>query len=219
LDISAESAPAKVNLFLHVTGKRADGYHLLDSLAVFAAIEDEIAFAPADRLTFIPSPGPFAPSLAAEADKPGAARRPGPGGGIRYRATGALTLRKRIRVASGIGGGSADAAAALRLLNRAWRLRLDEEALTRIALGLGADVPVCLRNRASRMGGGRRPSGHGAIVTRPWAAVGQPGHPTFDRIGVRARAGGFSPEARLPAGWGDAAAMAALAVGADERPR
>src|SRR5580704_13097539 len=113
----AEDARAQVNLFLHVTGKRADGYHLLDSLAVFAGIADRITFAPSETLTLAVA-GPFASSLANEPDNLvlRAARALAAECGIRP--SGALTLHKRIPVASGIGGGSADAAAALRLLCR-----------------------------------------------------------------------------------------------------
>jgi len=201
----AELAYAKVNLFLHVTGKRADGYHLLDSLAVFAGVADRIEFAPSDTLTLAVT-GPFGPELAAEPDNLvlRAARMLAAASGVSP--AGALTLDKRIPVASGIGGGSADAAATLRLLCRVWRVTPD--SLDRIAVDLGADVPVCLRNRPFRM------RGVGEILT-PAPSLPEcglvlinPGVPLATVSVFRARSGDYSPEATLPAGWGTAAAMA-----------
>ena len=111
VELRSESAPAKVNLFLHVTGRRADGYHLLDSVAVFAGLADRIVFEPSDTLSLTIA-GPFAPDLSAEPDNLvlRAARILAAESGIHL--AGALGLDKRIPVASGIGGGSADAAAA-----------------------------------------------------------------------------------------------------------
>src|SRR6185437_12924671 len=104
-----EHAPAKINLFLRVTGRRPDGYHLLDSVAVFAGIADRIGFAPSASLSLTIT-GPFASALAAEPDNLvlRAARMLAAEAGVQP--AGALTLRKEIPVASGIGGGSADAA-------------------------------------------------------------------------------------------------------------
>jgi 4-diphosphocytidyl-2-C-methyl-D-erythritol kinase len=140
-----ERAYAKVNLTLHVTGQRDDGYHLLDSLVVFAGIYDEICVEPADDLS-LEICGPYAAGLAAEADNLvlRAARLLAPSRGA------AIRLTKNLPVASGIGGGSADAAAALRALARLWGVDLPDMA--KVA-GLGADVPVCLASRAVRMRG------------------------------------------------------------------
>jgi 4-diphosphocytidyl-2-C-methyl-D-erythritol kinase len=203
----AEAAPAKINLFLHVTGRRADGYHLLDSLAVFAEIADRIAFAPSDTLS-LDIAGPFAASLVAEPDNLvlRAARVLAAETGIRPK--GALCLDKQIPIASGIGGGSADAAAALRLLCRVWRLNPSDAVLDRIAAGLGADVSVCLRSQPLRM------RGVGEILT-PAPALPQcglllvnPGIPLATVSVFRARSGGLSREAALPAGWETAHEMA-----------
>jgi 4-diphosphocytidyl-2-C-methyl-D-erythritol kinase len=137
-----EFAPAKVNLCLHVTGRRADGYHLLDSLVVFAAVGDRITVAPAGDLTLAIT-GPQAANLPVADDnlvlRAARAFRAGQGATI--------TLEKHLPVASGIGGGSADAAAALRALARLWQRPLPD------ALSLGADVPVCLSGRPARMQG------------------------------------------------------------------
>jgi len=134
-----EFAPAKINLHLHVTGRRDDGYHLLDSLVVFAGVGEWLTVAPADDLSLTIT-GPFAAGLAAEPDNLvlRAARALADLAGIRP--TGALMLEKNLPVASGVGGGSADAAAALRLLSRFWGVSL---ALDALAPRLGADVPVC----------------------------------------------------------------------------
>jgi len=116
-----EHAPAKINLHLHVVGRRTDGYHLLDSLVVFAGIGDQLTVSPAEDLSLSVT-GPFAAGLEAEADNLvlRAARALATKAGVK--ATGALVLQKNLPVASGIGGGSADAAAALRLLCRFWGL-------------------------------------------------------------------------------------------------
>jgi 4-diphosphocytidyl-2-C-methyl-D-erythritol kinase len=203
-----ESAPAKVNLFLHVIGKRADGYHLLDSLVVFAGIADRITFVPSDTLTLAVI-GPFAASLSAGPDNlvVRAAHVLAAESGIPP--TGALTLEKHIPVASGIGGGSADAAAALRLLQRAWRLNPDESTMDRIAAGLGADVPVCLRNQPLRMRGiGEKLTPSPGLPPCGLLLV-NPGEPLSTASVFRARDQGFSEEVTLPDGWCDPGSMAA----------
>ncbi len=140
---SPGAASAKVNLFLHVGEKRADGFHPLQSLAVFTELGDRLTAEAAGELS-LALDGPFASALPAGSDNlvlraarallEKAARQ-----------TGArLTLTKNLPVASGIGGGSADAAAALRLLNGFWNLNLDEATLRGIAVSLGSDIPVCL---------------------------------------------------------------------------
>lgn len=137
-------ARAKVNLTLHVTGRRADGYRLLDSLVVFPEIGDEVRVKAAQTLS-LSIEGQFANLLESEPDNLvlQAARLLGPGRGA------AIGLKKNLPVASGIGGGSADAAAALRGLSRLWDIPLAViDALT-----LGADVPVCQASHTSRMQG------------------------------------------------------------------
>jgi 4-diphosphocytidyl-2-C-methyl-D-erythritol kinase len=207
----AEDARAKVNLFLHVTGKRADGYHLLDSLAVFAGIADRITFAPSETLTLAVT-GPFASSLANEPDNLvlRAARALAAECGIRP--SGALTLHKHIPVASGIGGGSADAAGALRLLCRAWRVTPAAAALERIALVLGADVPVCLRDRPAQMRGVGEHLTPAPSFPDCGLVLVNPGVPLSTVAVFRARASahdGYSSPVALPEGWNTAEQMAA----------
>jgi 4-diphosphocytidyl-2-C-methyl-D-erythritol kinase len=207
-ELDAELAPAKVNLFLHVTGKRPDGYHLLDSLAVFPRIADRIVVARAENLSLTVT-GPFAPSLAAEPDNLvlRAARALAAETGVRP--VGALRLDKRIPVASGIGGGSADAAATLRLLCRSWRLQPTDTVLERIAAGLGADVSVCLRNRPTRMRGLGEVLTPAPALPRCGMVLVNPGIPLATSSVFRARSGRFSGEAVLPDGWATAEEMAA----------
>jgi 4-diphosphocytidyl-2-C-methyl-D-erythritol kinase len=145
-DVGAEPAPAKINLCLHVTGRRDDGYHLLSSLVAFADLHDTLVYAP-DRALRLTLAGPQAGSLSAEPDNLvlRAARALAAAHGIEP--TGRLTLIKRLPVASGIGGGSADAAAAIRLLTRMWRLDPPVREIADLVLGLGADVPMCLTGR------------------------------------------------------------------------
>ncbi|MFT8808046.1 4-(cytidine 5'-diphospho)-2-C-methyl-D-erythritol kinase [Gluconobacter sp.] len=150
------SAHAKINLFLHITGRRDDGYHLLDSLAVFAGAADRVTLAGLSEAMSLTINGPFGQGL--EAD----------GHNLVLRAARALQaqsgttvdgltdsfrleLEKNLPVSSGIGGGSADAAATLRLLAQEWDV--DQEALFPIAAKLGADVPVCVAQRPTRMQG------------------------------------------------------------------
>ena len=151
-----QQAPAKVNLFLHVTGKRDDGYHLLESLVCFTASGDVVSGEVRDDGTITLSiTGPMAANLALEDTSDNlvmrAARMIQAESGTTQGAD--LILDKRLPIASGIGGGSADAAAAIRLLCEMWKLDLDEDTLSRIALTLGADVPVCLHGRTCLMSG------------------------------------------------------------------
>jgi 4-diphosphocytidyl-2-C-methyl-D-erythritol kinase len=134
-----ETAPAKVNLYLHLRGRRADGYHNLDSLAVFPAIADRLTGGPGQGLS-LEIDGPFGAGLTTEPDNLilRAARALAGAHGLPPDA--ALRLEKHLPVASGIGGGSSDAAATLRLLSRLWGVAIPDG----LALTLGADVPVCL---------------------------------------------------------------------------
>lgn len=145
-------APAKLNLYLHVGPPLADGRHPLDSLAAFADIGDTVIASASDRLDLAVD-GPFADTLGADPDNLvlRAARALATTDGRPPQA--ALRLTKRLPVASGIGGGSADAAAALRALNRLWGLGRTDADLEAIAAPLGADVPVCVAGRAALMSG------------------------------------------------------------------
>jgi len=140
-------APAKINLFLHVGAPGADGYHPLCSLMAFADVGDAVTASPAEALQ-LNVVGPFAAGLAAEDDNLvlravkallGALRRPV--------APLALALDKQLPVASGLGGGSSDAGATLRLLRDLWALPIDDDGLEALAASLGADGAACLWGR------------------------------------------------------------------------
>jgi 4-diphosphocytidyl-2-C-methyl-D-erythritol kinase len=200
-------APAKINLYLHVVGRRPDGYHLLDSLVVFAEIGDVVTVEPAATLS-MRIDGPFAGKLAADDDNLvlRAAR------GLRD-LTGAaegarITLTKNLPVASGIGGGSADAAATLRALSALWAVSPDRAALAQLALRLGADVPVCLDGKPSFIGGiGEEIASAGAVPQAHLLLV-NPGVATPTPAVFRARNAGFSQPARWIAPPGDVHALA-----------
>jgi 4-diphosphocytidyl-2-C-methyl-D-erythritol kinase len=148
----AEKAPAKVNLTLRVLGRRADGYHDIESLVAFAGVGDALTFKPGDDLALTvggptgDAAGDVADNLVLKASRALAERV----AGVRL---GRFTLSKRLPVAAGLGGGSADAAAALRLLARANALAPDDPRLMQAARATGADVPVCLDPRPRRMRG------------------------------------------------------------------
>jgi len=200
---AAEAAPAKLNLALHVTGRRGDGYHTLDSLAVFASLADTLAAAPAPGLTLAVR-GPFAD--ASGADAANLVLRAAHALGRPQGAGAALTLEKRIPVAAGLGGGSADAAAALRLLARFWRLAPAPVAL---ALDLGADIPVCLASAPARMRGiGEILSPVPPLPRDLGLVLANPRVPLATAAVFAARQGAFDPPIDLPAVWPDAAALA-----------
>ncbi len=206
---TAERAPAKVNLYLRVVGQRPDGYHLLDSLVAFPAAADRVTAAPAEQGLSLALDGPQAGALAAEPDNLvlRAARALAAAAGLP--ALAALRLTKNLPVASGIGGGSADAAAALRALSILWGLHWPAERLRGIAAELGADVPVCVESRPARMGG----IGEVLLPAPALPACGMvlvnPGLPLATPAVFRARTGAFSPPAEMPAAFADAAALAA----------
>ena len=200
-------APAKLNLYLHITGRRDDGYHTLDSLIVFAGVGDRVTVSPAHDLG-LELTGPFAPALADDPDNLvlRAARLLARAGGVEPRA--AITLEKNLPVAAGLGGGSADAAAALRALATLWKLAPTADDLAALALDLGADVPVCLAGQAAFVGGiGENltpppslPPVHGVLVN--------PGAALSTAAVFSERAGAFTGPGRFTGAPADGAALA-----------
>ena len=163
----SDLAPAKINLTLRIVGRRADGYHELESLVVFADL--------ADRLTLIPEPetslevtGPFAAACGATNDNLVLKAVRKFSAGISGLKAGRFHLEKNLPVAAGMGGGSSDAAAALRLLARANGIALDDPRLAEAAVAVGADVPVCVKPRARIM------RGIGEILSAPFALPALP---------------------------------------------
>ena len=175
-----ETARAKINVTLRVTGRRADGYHELESLVVFADIADTLTLEPAGHAS-LDVTGPFGDAVGAAADN------------LILRAFQALTalvpgltgghfhLDKHIPVAGGVGGGSADAAAALRLLARLNGLSIDDARLMTAALRTGADVPVCFVSRACVM------TGIGERLSPPLQVPELPALLVNPRVGVATR--------------------------------
>lgn len=152
-----EKAPAKVNLTLHVCGRRDDGYHDLESLVVFAGVHDLLTLHPQSALSIQVS-GPTAGAAGPDDHNSvlkAARALTSRVDGLR---TGAFHLLKRLPAAAGVGGGSSDAAAAFRLLARLNAIPLDDPRIVAAAQETGSDVPVCLAPRARMM------SGRGEIV-------------------------------------------------------
>jgi 4-diphosphocytidyl-2-C-methyl-D-erythritol kinase len=194
-----ELAPAKLNLSLEVLGRRPDGYHELATVFQTVGLCDELSFQPAEELAFEVDD----PTLATEQNLVvRAARRLQETSGRQLGAR--ITLRKRIPIAAGVGGGSADAAAALRGLRRLWRLPIDDAALAGVAAGLGADVPFLLG------GGTALARGIGERIeplpplTGWWAVLYAPRYDVADKT-VRAY------RALRPTDFSDGAATLALA--------
>ncbi len=184
-----ERAPAKINLTLLVKGRRLDGYHELASLVAFTGAGDLVRLAPGPALS-LDVDGPTAAAagdmdgnLVTKAAREFAARTPGA-------VLGAFHLTKRLPVAAGVGGGSSDAAAALRLLARANDIPLDDPRLLEAARNIGSDVPVCLDARARAMLGAGETLGPPlklpplfAVLVNPGVAVATPA--VFARMGLK----------------------------------
>lgn len=142
-------AYAKVNLYLHITGK-SKNYHLLDSMVVFADIHDVVEVEPAESIKVIVK-GDYADMVPADNSVLKAAEHLHEQFNIKNGAQ--ITLQKNLPAGAGIGGGSADAAAAVKLLTRLWKINVSPEEMTKIALSLGADVPACLESTSLYMSG------------------------------------------------------------------
>jgi 4-diphosphocytidyl-2-C-methyl-D-erythritol kinase len=205
-----ELAPAKINLALHILGRRPDGYHDLDSIVAFADVADRLSLEPADG-TSLDIIGPFsagldagegnlvlqAHRLLAEHAKLRGAALPE----FRFR------LEKNLPVAAGIGGGSADAAAALRLMMRFSGITAEANELNALALKLGADVPVCLSGKSCRMRGlGEQletialPDWKALVLVNPRIASSTVG--VFGKLGLLAGQTHGSPlEPKSPGTW------------------
>jgi 4-diphosphocytidyl-2-C-methyl-D-erythritol kinase len=204
------AAPAKLNLYLHVLGRREDGYHLLDSLVAFADVGDVVTARPAAKLSLAVE-GPFAPALAGDTT-----------GNLVWRAAMmlaerasrspavAITLQKNLPVASGIGGGSSDAAATLMALAELWDLDLLASRFAGLAASLGADVPVCLYGRAAWLGGIGEALAPAPALPPVSVVLANPGVAVATPAVFKARRGAFSAAARVETSPPDAMALADL---------
>ena len=170
-----EIAPAKINLYLHIGPTRADGLHDLASDFVFAEDGDRLMAQPAQDLS-LEIKGPFAPALAGEPVESNliwkAAEALRIATGVQKGAH--LVLDKRLPVAAGVGGGSADAAAALRALVRLWGIEIKPAALNEIAFRLGADVPACLQRAPISVTGAGENLGRGPCLPPLWVCLVNP---------------------------------------------
>jgi len=225
-DTTRTRAWAKVNLTLHVTGRRPDGYHLLDSLIVFAGVGDEIEIAPAPDLTLTVD-GPFAKALSgATTPRAGAGAPPAnlvmaAAECLRARfgvtAGAALRLHKHLPVAAGIGGGSADAAATLKGLVRLWGLNAADAEVAGLGATLGADVPVCLAGGACFVGGIGECVDPAPPLPPAWLVLVNPGVPLSTAAVFAARRGAYSKGIRWRHPISDPHALAArLAEGGND---
>ena len=181
-------APAKINLTLHVVGRRADGYHALESLVAFARAADRVGLAPGPGLSLtVEGPtaalaGPEADNLVLKAARLLAER-------VEDLRLGAFLLMKRLPVAAGLGGGSADAAAALRLIARLNKLSLGDPRLLEAARLTGSDVPVCLEPLARTLRGAGEEIGPRVFLPPLHCVLVNPGVPmptpkVFEKLGL-----------------------------------
>jgi len=211
-------APAKINLTLQVGRPRADGLHPLQSVVMFADVGD-IVEATADEGLALRITGEFGDELSASYDNLviRAAHALAAEAGIA--ANAALVLEKDLPIASGIGGGSADAAATLRALNELWQIGFDAERLQKVARTLGADVPVCLGGRTAYMTGAgetwselRAPS-FAAVLVNPLTPVATPDvYRQFDAMNL-----GVAFKEHEAPDWADAeAALAQIAAAGND---
>jgi len=193
--VICEFAPAKINLFLHVGRRCDDGFHLLQSLVAFADVGDTIAVEPARTVSLVIE-GPFARALAPEHDNiilrtvQAASAKSGIDRGVR------IALTKNLPVAAGIGGGSADAAATLRCLQRLWGVTKQQTG--ELAESLGADVPVCLVSSPAWMEGRGERVSPASVLPPVFLLLVNPGiaiqtATVFGALGVRRGVEGTKP--------------------------
>lgn len=193
-------AAAKLNLYLHVLGRREDGYHLLDSLVTFATAHDlvEVESTPYFSLSLH---GPYSMGLLMEDTDSNLVTKAvkGLAAALGRKPHVTVKLTKNLPLASGIGGGSADAGAALRALCALWDVPVDAPVVTELAARLGADVPACLDCRTAYFGGtGTDLSPAPDLPDDCWIVLVNPNVAVPTPAVFKARSGDFSAPARLP---------------------
>lgn len=203
------AAPAKVNLYLHVTGRRADGYHEIDSLVAFVDIHDRVRVGPGPELRLEVS-GPFAHVVPGGADNLvwRAAAWLRETAGVTLGAC--ISLIKSLPVAAGLGGGSADAAAVIRALTALWRVADETPDPLGLAASLGADVPVCLFGRPALVSGIGDRLVPAPVLPACQLVLANPGVPVSTREVYRGLSEPVSSPAPFVAALGDARDLAAL---------
>ncbi len=215
-------APAKINLTLHVLGRRAsDGYHELQSLVVFAGVGDHLTLEPGDALSLAVE-GPTADAAGAGPDNLVLRAARNLQERVQGLRVGAFRLLKYLPVAAGVGGGSSDAAAALRLLARENGIALDDPRLIEAARATGADVPVCVEAKARMMSGVGEELGRildfapiPAVLVNPRVAVET--RPVFAKLGLKpGDSYGFGKHPQIETGMNSDALIAALKKGRND---
>ena len=216
-----ERAPAKINLTLHVVCRRADGYHELESLVAFTGVADALTLTPDDALALAVE-GPTGAASGAIDDNLVIKAARALGERMTGVNAGAFALTKRLPVAAGVGGGSSDAAAALRLLARHNAIALDDPRLMAAARAVGADVPVCVEARARMMRGVGEQLGSPLKLPPLFAVLVNPGvavetRAVFARMGLRAgEASGFGKHPDIVDGMSFDALLTALRKGRND---
>ena len=205
------AAAAKLNLYLHVLARRADGRHSLDSLVAFAGVCDTVtvtatdANAPSLRIT-----GPMAKRTPAGPDNLVLRAASELAGRVGCQPGAGISLVKRLPVAAGLGGGSSDAAACLRALAALWGLDSDDARVADVARGLGSDVPVCLFARTAYLGGAGEIVEAAPRMPPVWLVLANPGSAVSTAAVYGALSGPFSAPARLERAPRDAAELARM---------
>lgn len=202
-------APARINLYLHITGRRADSYHEMDSLIVFSELGDTLSVGSATGLT-LELDGPVGETLSAHKDNSvlRAARMLADAANVPCNA--AITLTKRLPLSSGLGGSSADAAATLKALSTLWGIGDGDVDLIEIAMKLGVDVPVCLSNGPAFVGGTGEEVEPAPALPSAGLLLVNPGVALAMSSVYGARRGGFSPSARFDEAPKDIGALVSL---------
>ena len=214
-------APAKINLTLHVEGRRDDGYHELQSLVAFAGVCDHLTLTPGDALSLTVT-GPTAQAAGDGADNLVLRAARHLGERIEGMKAGAFALTKYLPVAAGVGGGSSDAAAALRLLARLNGIALDDPRLMDAARATGADVPVCLDPAARMMTGAGETLGPKLALPALPAVLVNPRVPVetravFSELGLKpGQSYGFGKHPIVESGMGADALISALKKGRND---
>ena len=207
--VATVCAPAKINLYFHITGRQADGYHLVDSLIGFTTLGDELTIRAGKPLDIV-SDGLFAGGM------------PPPKQNLVYQALQLLaktagaqanahvTITKNLPVAAGIGGGSSDAAAAMKAMAVLWEISDVSIDLFALGLSLGSDVPACLKAQPTYASGIGEVLDEAPQLPRAGILLVNPGVPLVTSSVFHARRGGFKPFDRFDTRPKDAAALAAL---------
>jgi 4-diphosphocytidyl-2-C-methyl-D-erythritol kinase len=194
------AAPAKLNLCLHITGKREDGFHLLESLVAFTRFGDTLDIHPAETLS-LTIEGEFAPALREELFSNLVLKAAHALREVAQVSAGAnITLHKNLPIGSGMGGGSCDAAACLRALANLWEVNLSQEAWQELALKLGSDVPMCLTGRSAFVRGvGEQVSPWNIRGTKAHVLLAHPRKPLLTAHVYRHFSGAFDAPMPAPA--------------------